>query len=207
MTVLEHFRATLEPLARSLGRVHPNAVTVFALLTGVLAGAAYWLTGLHPAWFLAGGSLVLVSAVADGLDGVMARLQGRASTLGDFLDHFFDRLVEVAILGGLALSPHATTTLGLVALVAVLLNSYLGTQIQASFGDRHYTGPGKAHFVAGLVVISLLLGIAPEASLRALGRELSALDLFFVLVGLMSAHALVHRLRLAVRLSRQVGGS
>lgn len=192
----------LEPLARSLGRVHPNAVSLFALLTGVLAGAAYWLTALHPAWFFAGGLLVALSGILDGLDGVMARLQGRETTLGDFLDHFFDRLVEVAILGGLALSPHATTTLGLAALVGVLLNSYLGTQIQASFGDRHYTGPGKAHFVVGLVVGSLVWGIMPGTSLPVLGRGLSLVDLFFILVGLMSVHALAHRLRLAVRLSR-----
>lgn len=181
-------------------------MTLFALLTGALAGAAYWLTRFDPTFFFAGGLLVAISGIADGLDGVMARLQGRASTLGDFLDHFFDRLVEVAILGGLALSPHATTTLGLAALVGVLLNSYLGTQIQASFGDRHYSGPGKAHFVVGLVVGSLVWGVMPEASLRLLGRVLSLVDLFFILVGLMSAHALAHRLRLAVRLSREGGG-
>jgi phosphatidylglycerophosphate synthase len=181
-------------------------VTVFALLTGGLAGAAYWLTRLDPAFFFAGGLLVAISGIADGLDGVMARLQGRASTLGDFLDHFFDRLVEVAILGGLALSPHATPALGLATLVGVLLNSYLGTQIQASFGDRHYTGPGKAHFFGGLVVGSMVLGVMPEASIRVFGRGLSLIDLFFVIVLLMTVHALIHRTRLAIRLSRDGHG-
>jgi phosphatidylglycerophosphate synthase len=176
-------------------------VSVFALLTGCLAGVAYALTRLSPGYFFLGGLLAAVSALADGLDGVMARLHGRTSTLGDFLDHFFDRLVEVAILGGLALSPHATTTLGLAVLVGVLLTSYLGTQIQASFGARHYTGLGKAELFVGLVLASAVLGVTPNASIPFLGREVSLVDALFAVVGLSTVHALVHRLRLAMRLA------
>jgi phosphatidylglycerophosphate synthase len=176
-------------------------VTLFALLTGCLAGVAYALTGRAAGYFLLGGLLVAVSGIADGLDGVMARLHGRTSTLGDFLDHFFDRLVEVAILGGLALSPHATTTLGLGVLVGVLLVSYLGTQIVASFGARHYTGFGKAELFVGLVLVSTVLGVLPDASIRLLGRERFLVDLFFAVVALSTVQALVHRLRLAVRLA------
>ncbi len=197
----ELLRAALEPLARRLDGVHPTVVSALALLSGCAAGAAYWLSGRHPAWYLAGGALAAVSALADGLDGVMARRQGRASALGDLLDHFFDRLVEVAILVGLASSPHATATLGLAVLVGLLLSADLGTQIHASFGARHYTGLGKAELYVALAVVSVALGVAPAASLRLGGLDLSLVDAFFVLVGLATVQALLHRLRLAVRLA------
>jgi phosphatidylglycerophosphate synthase len=176
-------------------------VSVVALLTGCLAGVAYGLTRLDPGLFLVGGALVAVSGIADGLDGVMARLQRRTSALGDFLDHVFDRLVEIAVLGGLALSPHATTVLGLGVLAGVLLTSYLGTQIQASFGARHYTGLGKAELFVGLVLASAVLGVTPNALIPLLGREVSLVDALFAVVGLSTVHAVVHRLRLAVRLA------
>ena len=76
--------------------VNPTAISVASLLAGAAAGASYWMTGLSPAFFFLGGFLVLVSGVADALDGDVARRFGKVSRAGDFIDHFFDRVVETA---------------------------------------------------------------------------------------------------------------
>ena len=124
-----------------------------------------------------------------------------ATPIGDFLDHFFDRVVNIFILGGLALSPFASTSLGLGVTILVVLNSYLGTQIEASFGRRYYSGMGKLELFLGLIAISVALALVPQATLTVVGRDLSLLDLFFVVVGVMSLQAMGHRLRLAARLA------
>ncbi len=145
---------------------------------------------------------MLVSGLADALDGIVARQQHRTTVLGDFLDHFFDRVVEVAVMVGLAVSRGATPSLGVAATLAVVLNSYLGTQIHASFGTRDYTGLGKGQFVAGLVVGSVVLAAFPDVVVPVSGTFLSGVDLLLGLIGVLAVQAMVHRLRLALRLAR-----
>ena len=136
LTPKQRLDAALTPLGQRLSGVNPDVVTVTAALVGCMAGAAYASAGVGSWLYLAGGVLVVLSGLLDGLDGVVARLGGRTSRWGDFLDHFLDRVVEIAILAGLAVSPGATTTFGLAVALVVVLNSYLGTQIHASFEKR-----------------------------------------------------------------------
>ena len=90
----------LTPGARLLTRlgVTPSAVTVLGtVLVCVLA-----LT-LLPAGRLASGSaLILLALLGDGLDGTMARLSGRETRFGAFLDSTLDRVADAAIFCGLA---------------------------------------------------------------------------------------------------------
>jgi len=88
----------LEPLARLIGRtgVSPNVVT----LMGVVLN-------LGVAWVLArgymrlGGLLVPLVALFDALDGTLARLTGRRSRFGAFLDSTMDRFSEAILYLGL----------------------------------------------------------------------------------------------------------
>ncbi len=201
------YLACLEPLARGLSRVHPNWMTLAALGLGVLAGTTYWLTRLHPLFFVAAAGLVTLAGIADSLDGMMARMHNRRSRRGDFLDHFLDRVVDVAVLGGLALTPHATTSFGLAVIIVVVLNAYLGTQIEASFQRRFYTGLGKAELFVGLVVGSVVLAILPDAALPLGGRRFPLVDVFFLVVGILAVQAIVHRFRLALRLAAEADGA
>jgi CDP-diacylglycerol--glycerol-3-phosphate 3-phosphatidyltransferase len=89
---------TLEPIARLIGwtGVSPNVVT----LTGVVLN-------LGVAWVLArgqmriGGLLVPLVALLDALDGTLARLTGRRSRFGAFLDSTMDRFSEAIVYLGL----------------------------------------------------------------------------------------------------------
>ena len=89
------------PVARSLLRLRigPDAVTLVGVL-GVCAGAL----GLYPRGELAWGSVVVtVFVLSDMLDGTMARLSGRSSRWGAFLDSTLDRIGDAAIFSGLVL--------------------------------------------------------------------------------------------------------
>jgi CDP-diacylglycerol---glycerol-3-phosphate 3-phosphatidyltransferase len=103
--MMERFRAfwtkVISPVAHLLIRlgVSPDAVTVVGTL-GVVAGALVF----FPQGKLLTGVLVITAFVfSDLLDGTMARLTGKSSPFGAFLDSTLDRVGEGAIFAGLAL--------------------------------------------------------------------------------------------------------
>ncbi len=164
--VLDRFRPAADrlliPVARRFLNVNPNAVSWAALLTALAAGVSFY---RGSAWFLAYALvLILVSAYLDALDGKIARLANKASARGDFLDHVFDRYADVFLLGGVAFSSYCGLGVGLLAIVGVLLTSYMGTQAQAVGQGRRYAGIlGRADRLVLLFVGGLLqLVVAPE---------------------------------------------
>jgi phosphatidylglycerophosphate synthase len=103
--MLERFRAfwsrLITPVARLLLRlgVSPDAVTFVGTL-GVSVGAL----AFFPRGDLALGVVVIaVFVFSDMLDGQMARLSGRQSPWGAFLDSTLDRIGDAAIFAGLVL--------------------------------------------------------------------------------------------------------
>jgi CDP-L-myo-inositol myo-inositolphosphotransferase len=89
--------------------------------------AAAWL--LAREYGVAGGILVWVATVLDGMDGEVARLQLRGSTAGALLDGILDRVADSAILAGLAVwavrdgvSPDVAVWLCAAAVAAALLS-------------------------------------------------------------------------------------
>lgn len=91
----------LTPVARLLIRlgISPDLVTIVGTL-GVCVGALVF----FPRGELLVGVLVITAFVfSDTIDGVMARLQGRTSKWGAFLDSTLDRIGDAAIFSGLAI--------------------------------------------------------------------------------------------------------
>jgi CDP-diacylglycerol--glycerol-3-phosphate 3-phosphatidyltransferase len=91
-------RWLLEPLARLISRtgISPNLLTVIGFVFTV--GVAYVLATGH---LQIGGVLLAVAGAFDALDGTLARLAGRKSRFGAFLDSTVDRLSEAVIFLGL----------------------------------------------------------------------------------------------------------
>ena len=87
-----------EPIARFFTRIgaSPNHVTLLGLL--MMAGVAALLALGH---LRTAGFLILIAAGADGVDGVMARLQNRTTKFGAFFDSTLDRYSEATTLLGL----------------------------------------------------------------------------------------------------------
>jgi len=176
--VLDRYRgladAFLVPVASRMLTVNPDTVSWVAFGAAVAAGIAFYIGG---GWFLVLALLlILVNAYLDALDGKIAKLAGKASARGDFLDHVLDRYADVFMLGGVAFSAmYCQLWVGTLALLGVLLTSYMGTQAQAVGQGRQYRGLlGRADrlvllFVGGLIQLvlapsgGLSLGVAPIA--------------------------------------------
>lgn len=89
----------LLPPARLLIRLHvsPDAITVLGTLAAVLTALICFPQG----YFVAGTLLITFFALADLLDGTMARLAGTSGPWGNFLDATLDRIADGAIFAGL----------------------------------------------------------------------------------------------------------
>lgn len=140
--VLERYRGAADvvllPVASRLVNLNPNAVSWAALVAAVGAGTSFVIGGVG---FLALALvLTLANAYLDALDGRIAKLAGKASSRGDFLDHVFDRYADVFMIGGVAFSAYCDLWVGTLALLGVLLTSYMGTQAQAVGQGRRYAG-------------------------------------------------------------------
>jgi phosphatidylglycerophosphate synthase len=202
----EWFIVLFTPLARGLTRVHPNTLTWGALASGLLAAICYRLTAMDQRFYLAAALMIAISGAADSLDGIVARMYHRTSVAGDFLDHFCDRVVDGALFVGLAFSAGTDTVPGLLVAVLILLNGNLGTQIKASFGHRPYRGGGKAELFVGMVLFSLLLGLAPADLERFRLGGMTMTDIFLLIVAAATVASMMARLRLATELSRRCSG-
>lgn len=129
----------------------PNAITVFALLLNLGAAAL-----LYRRFFLAAIFVIAIAGLADAFDGIVARVQQKASPFGDFLDHFCDRVSDVALLAGWLLGNAVRAEIALLAVIAILLNGYIGTQLEATFHRREYESVGRGEFVLALIVFPIV---------------------------------------------------
>lgn len=182
-------RAVMRRVAKVLNRITkgaltPNMVTVIGLLAH--APIAWLIATHHPIW---AGVLLLIFGLFDTLDGELARLQGRTSHSGMFLDSVSDRIKEVLIyigLVGAAVSMTATCAgigqncwyssatyivLLVVALGGSLLTSYInawgeavlrGSKVAKSQLNKTFRG-GVASFEIRMFLIVVMLFTGWEA--------------------------------------------
>ncbi len=161
--VLDAHRASLDwwlvPLAKAFRRVNPDTFTWLSFLFAILGGLAFWKSDTDAAglrYLLVAWGCVLLNSVFDLLDGKIAKMTGKASPRGDYLDHAVDRFSDVAFLTGIAFSPWARLEWGLLAILGTLLTSYMGTQAQAVGLKRNYGGLlGRADRMVLLLILPL----------------------------------------------------
>jgi phosphatidylglycerophosphate synthase len=91
-----HLSARITPRLCAVAWVRPWMATLGAVAAGVLSGALF-----AAGWGGPAGLWAAVSQVLDGVDGQMARLTGRQSALGAFLDSVLDRYGDGAMVLGL----------------------------------------------------------------------------------------------------------
>jgi archaetidylinositol phosphate synthase len=184
----------MDPVARAMVKVHPNTISFMAIVLAAVAGVTLYFSFDHWVLLPISAVVVLVSGFLDGLDGKVARLAGIADRRGDFLDHVLDRYADMLMIGGVAISAWCSPYLGMMALIGVLLTSYMGTQAQAVGAKRMYAGLlGRADrivlsFIIPLVqMVMVLLG---HTDVEMLGVEFNAFEvmmLWFAVVGNLTA--------------------
>ena len=184
----------LTPVAKKLINVNPNMISWAGLLLALLCGILLYLSYDYHILLLIGAIVVLISGYFDALDGKVAKLAGKASKRGDFLDHVFDRYADVFMIGGVALSAWCNPIIGALALVGVLLTSYMGTQAQAVGAPRLYAGLlGRADRVVLSTlfpIIQYVMIILGHSSVTVLGITVTWLEImviYFAVVGNLTA--------------------
>jgi len=185
------------PAARLLSRFNPNTISWASFGVACIAGLLIFLSpGNWPFLLPLSAVAVLLSGFLDAVDGKVARLTGRASRRGDLLDHILDRYSDVVMIGAVAVSSWCNPYLGMLAIIGVLLTSYMGTQSQAVGAGRLYAGLlGRADRVVLLTVAPLIQALfmvifADSSGRIFLGVYLSVFEivmLWFAVVGNITA--------------------
>lgn len=151
----------VDPVARVLLRlgISPDVITIIGTL-GVCVGAlAFFPRGE----LFIGVMVILVFVFSDMLDGAMARMRGRSSAWGAFLDSTLDRVADAAVFGGLVLwylrggDEVVLGALALYCLVGGALVSYIRARAE-SLGLK--AAGGIAERTERLAVILLATGVA-----------------------------------------------
>ncbi|HSP33428.1 MAG TPA: CDP-alcohol phosphatidyltransferase family protein, partial [Thermoanaerobaculia bacterium] len=172
----------LTPVARRCP-LSPNAITVIALLLNLAAAALLY---FRVVWIAI--VIVAIAGLCDAFDGVVARVQDRATRFGDFLDHVADRIGDSALAAGWMLGAGVRSELAIAAIIVVMLNGDIGTQIEATYGQRNYESVGRGEFVLALIAFPILTSLFPIAN------WLTAILIVFAAVGIVQRLALASRL-------------
>jgi phosphatidylglycerophosphate synthase len=176
----------------------PNAITILALLFNVIAA-----TLLYQKQFLIAIVFLAIGGWADAFDGIVARVQNKTSTYGDFLDHFADRVSDILVIAGWLLGNDVRIEITLAAVIAVLLNGYIGTQIEASWHERNYDAVGRGEFVLGLVVYPIVSHILMTNGWDVAFGTLKVTEWMTLLLIAFALLGIAQRFALAARLERR----
>jgi len=126
--MLNNLRESLKPTLEKIGKgfastgLSPNFWTFVGLLFAIFSAVVYGL-GIEYGLII-GGFLLLVSGFFDMVDGQVARVTGKTSVKGSYLDSMFDKIAEVAIFLGILVGGYAEPYLVLLAITLSLLVSY-----------------------------------------------------------------------------------
>ena len=164
VAVLDKLRGRLEAYLGLVGdwfsriAASPTVWTVVGLAFSVLSGVAY--SRANYTGQLIGGLLILAAGWFDIVDGAVARVTGRVSKRGAFLDSTLDRVAEVAIFLGILAGGLAPPVLVLTALSLSLLVSYTRAKGDALGIRLSGVGIGERSERLLILAIASLVGYA-----------------------------------------------
>lgn len=117
--------------AHKLG-LTPNMITAIGLVLAFLSAFAYaeWNFHYTVPWFAF--ILLLISGFCDVLDGVVARVYGKATVFGGFLDSLLDRYADAVVFVGIAIGGVCDYRAGFLAIIGSLLVSYSRARAEAA---------------------------------------------------------------------------
>lgn len=156
--MLNNLRDRLKPSLEKIGRsfastgLSPNFWTgvglVFALVSAVVYGLGMEFS------LIIGGVLLLISGFFDMVDGQVARVTGKTSQKGSYLDSMFDKIAEVAIFLGILIGGYAEPYLVFLAITLSLLVSYARAKSDAI--NVKLQGVGIGERAERLLVIAII---------------------------------------------------
>jgi len=126
----------LDALVRTLAHVSPDVLTITGLCLNAAACAFFALAAgpeyVSPAMLRVGGIVALAGAVFDMLDGRVARLRGRETRFGAYLDSTMDRYSDMLLyLGLMILYARLDETLLMVLVWVAAFGSFMTSYARA----------------------------------------------------------------------------
>ncbi len=183
----KYSRIFLEPAARFISRtgISPNVVTVTGFL--LMIGVAVVLAWGNLFW---GGILIIGVALFDAIDGTLARMMGRTSRFGAFLDSTLDRFSEAVIyLGIFIYLSEQNLRLELILIYATVVGS-----LMVSYARARAEG-------IGVPLKDGLFTRFERVFLLVVGLILNQLTLVLWLLAIFSNLTAVHRMYLVWRIT------
>ncbi|MEC4848432.1 MAG: CDP-alcohol phosphatidyltransferase family protein [Nitrosarchaeum sp.] len=170
--MLNNLRGTLQPILEKIGKafastgLSPNFWTVVGLLFALASAVVYGM-GIEFGLII-GGILLLVSGFFDMVDGQVARVTGKTSKKGSYLDSMFDKIAEVAIFLGLLIGGYAEPYLVMLAITLSLLVSYARAKSDALNINLQGIGIGeRAERLLVIAIIGIIGYIEPAVMIVA----------------------------------------
>ncbi len=165
--------------------ITPNQVSILSLVLSMIAGIL-----VVREYLILGGILIQVSSILDGVDGELARVTGRVSRRGGFMDAVIDRYSDIAILLGLSIYiftnyAYQETYLLILVLAALsgdLMVSYIHARGEATLG-KHPALLGRVSQIASrdIRLFILFVGCLIQKPLEAL-IILALISHFYVII-------------------------
>ncbi|PVX24322.1 MAG: hypothetical protein CW691_07900 [Candidatus Bathyarchaeum sp.] len=110
----------------------PNHVSIMGIIFSILAAITYSQWKFNPILLILAPVLMLISGLFDALDGVIARIYGKATTFGGFFDSMLDRYADALVLCGIIIGGLTELHWGLAALMGSMLVSYARARAEAA---------------------------------------------------------------------------
>ncbi len=190
-------RVTMGLNAITGGHLHPNFVTVTGLLAHIPIA---WLiaTGRNNIW---AAVLLIVFGLFDTVDGELARLQNRASSIGMLLDSVTDRMKEIILYIGIAFAfvntgHNFATVWAVAALGCSLLTSYIN-----AWGDVVATKQQVSHHAVNKSLRGGLMSFEVRISALIIALFSGQLVIITAIIATLSFYTALERL---ARVSKQL---
>ncbi len=154
----------VDALTRAFARVSPDVLTVTGLALNTVACALFALAGTKdgtgPTLLRAGGAVTALASIFDVLDGRVARLRGRGTKFGAYLDSTMDRYSDMLLfLGLLLLYARRDLTPHMVLVWSAAFGSFMTSYARAraeSLSDRCAVGIMERPERVALIVFGAL---------------------------------------------------
>ena len=189
--MLNRIRKDIEPLTNSLALrlastgLSPNTWTLLGFFSALLAGVLYALNSYIQYAYLYAGIALLTSGFFDIVDGSVARVTKKVSSIGAFLDSTLDRVSEVALFIGIIASNVMNPLLVALALSLSLLVSY--SRAKADSIGVNLQGIGIGERAERLIILAVSSIIASIISIELIQYGI-------IIIVILAGITFVHRI-------------
>lgn len=143
----------------------PNVASALGILAAVVSAFLYATPYYFPFNLILASFILLVSGFFDALDGVIARLYGKVTVFGGFLDSVLDRYADAVVLAGIVLGGFADLFWGFLALIGSLLVSYSRARAEAAGVKMETIGLAERAERIIIIFVASLLTLAWSSAL------------------------------------------